>query len=72
MRNRLPVDECKDCKRMGNRLRYIAAHAILDRLVAEWIEANPNVYPSKNSVIDLMRWSYQRIVCGENKKGGGN
>ena len=42
--------------------RHKELHNSLDELVADWISQNKGVLPSKNTVIELMKWSCEQTV----------
>lgn len=42
-----------------HRQRHIKLHSALDELVADWI-LQTNSFPSKNTVLDLIRWSHKQ------------
>lgn len=43
-------------------------HGSLDSLVADWI-TQTTCLPSKNTVIDLMKWSHQQTIDPTERKG---
>ncbi len=44
-----------------HRERHKMLHKYLDELVADWI-THADSLPSKNSVMDLMDWSYEQTL----------
>jgi len=37
-------------------------HEAMDLLLAQYLMAHPGAYPSRTSVVELMTWSYQRLL----------
>lgn len=47
------------------KILYMELHAILDTMVAQYLIENPDIQPSKNTIMDLITWSFDRIVRDE-------
>jgi hypothetical protein len=44
------------------KLDAVARHAVLDSIVASYLEANPTKLPSTTTVLELGEWHYQTVV----------
>ena len=45
-----------------HKARHELLHKNLDELVADWRQHNPNVFPSKCTVLQLMKWSHGQTI----------
>jgi hypothetical protein len=48
--------------------KHKITHGVLDVLVAEFLDANPNKFPSETSIYELMVWSYHQTLPKKEKR----
>lgn len=52
----------------AHNARHVVIHGLLDELVADWIACGQKRFPSKGTILELVRWSLRQIDEPEERR----